>query len=292
MSSTIKIETHESYVKRIERVILYMTRHLEQPMDLNRLAEIANLSSYHFHRIYMGITDETLAHTVRRLRLHQAAAALLYSKDSLSLVAKRVGYGSVASFCRAFKKTYQLTPGAYRKRRGISNLIQKNTTDQSTTLFDYDVTIEKRESQCVLAMRHIGDYMNIGHTVEQLILLKPVSELLKANSHVVIIFLDDPTITTKTALRADICITLPQDYIFTAQKNIQTTNIAGGRFAVLNHTGPFAEHAAALNWLFTQWLPLHNELPADRPPFEVHTSNPKIVSPVDLQTKLFLALKD
>ncbi|OWK24560.1 hypothetical protein AJ87_20285 [Rhizobium yanglingense] len=41
---------------------------------MERLAEIACMSSYHWHKIYRAIYGETLAATVKRLRLHRAAA--------------------------------------------------------------------------------------------------------------------------------------------------------------------------------------------------------------------------
>src|ERR1700692_3170983 len=39
--------------------------HLDQPLDIDRLAGIACLSPYHWHRIYQAMYGETLATTVR-----------------------------------------------------------------------------------------------------------------------------------------------------------------------------------------------------------------------------------
>jgi len=72
----MKNTTRESYAKRIERVIAYMTQNLDGPLGVYSLAEKANLSSYHFHRIYVASMGETLASTVRRLCLHRAAAVV------------------------------------------------------------------------------------------------------------------------------------------------------------------------------------------------------------------------
>ena len=45
-------ETRESYAKRLQRVVDHIWANLDQPIDLNQLADIACLSPYHFHRVY------------------------------------------------------------------------------------------------------------------------------------------------------------------------------------------------------------------------------------------------
>jgi predicted transcriptional regulator YdeE len=56
------------YETRLRRVSAYI--HEE------KLADIACMSSYHWHRIYRAIYGETAAATVKRLRLHRTAAPL------------------------------------------------------------------------------------------------------------------------------------------------------------------------------------------------------------------------
>lgn len=46
-----KISTREEYLKRINVVIEYINNNLDSELYLNKLAEISNLSPYHFHRI-------------------------------------------------------------------------------------------------------------------------------------------------------------------------------------------------------------------------------------------------
>ena len=65
------------YETRLRRVSAYIHDHLDEELDMARLAEIACMSSYHWHRIYRAIYGETLAATVKRLRL-----CLLYTSDA------------------------------------------------------------------------------------------------------------------------------------------------------------------------------------------------------------------
>lgn len=65
--------THTDYAERLERVITWLADHLDDTLDLAKLADVACMSPYHFHRIYHAMQQETVADTVRRLRLHRAA---------------------------------------------------------------------------------------------------------------------------------------------------------------------------------------------------------------------------
>src|ERR1041384_7839609 len=67
----------QDYTQRLERVITWLADHLDEAPDLVRLADVACMSPYHFHRIYRAMQGETAADTIRRLRLHRAAVDLI-----------------------------------------------------------------------------------------------------------------------------------------------------------------------------------------------------------------------
>lgn len=60
----------------MRRVIEHVHDHLDEPLYLNALADIACLSPHHWHRVYHAMYGATLAQTVKRLRLHRAAGLL------------------------------------------------------------------------------------------------------------------------------------------------------------------------------------------------------------------------
>ncbi|MGB0696077.1 MAG: helix-turn-helix domain-containing protein [Rhodospirillaceae bacterium] len=84
---------HSAYHDRLQRVIDHIHSHLDEDLSLDRLAEVACFSPHHWHRIYHGITGETLSVTIRRLRLHRAAGQLSQSTTPLAEIAKVSGYG-------------------------------------------------------------------------------------------------------------------------------------------------------------------------------------------------------
>jgi AraC family transcriptional regulator len=103
------------YENRLRRVSAYVHDHLDEELDMERLAEIACMSSYHWHRIYRAIYGETLAATVKRLRLHRAAGDIVRTDHSVGEIAKRSGYPNLQSFNRIFKSVYGMPPARYRK---------------------------------------------------------------------------------------------------------------------------------------------------------------------------------
>src|SRR5687767_6951108 len=91
------------YAERLRRVTEYIHDHLDDELDLNRLADVACLSSYHWHRVYHAVHGETIAATVKRLRLHRAAGFIADTGMTMKEVARRSGYDNLQSFTRIFK---------------------------------------------------------------------------------------------------------------------------------------------------------------------------------------------
>ena len=92
-----------AYEQRLQRVSAYIYDHLDEELDLDRLADIACLSPHHWHRIYRAVHGETLAATVKRLRLHRAAGDLVRTTLSVDVIARRAGYPNLQSFYQDFQ---------------------------------------------------------------------------------------------------------------------------------------------------------------------------------------------
>lgn len=69
--------TQQSYRERLDRVTAFLHANLETDIGIDALSDVASLSSYHGHRIYTAMrSDETVATTLRRLRLQRSAGRL------------------------------------------------------------------------------------------------------------------------------------------------------------------------------------------------------------------------
>src|SRR5438874_13456669 len=118
-------DSRSEYESRMHRVVEYIDRQLDQPLDLDTLAEVAHFSSFHFHRLFAAWMGETLGDYLRRRRI-EVAAMRLSSQPRLSVLtaAISVGFGSGEAFTRAFNTRFGCSPTTWRKenshRRGAN----------------------------------------------------------------------------------------------------------------------------------------------------------------------------
>jgi AraC-like DNA-binding protein len=85
-----------------------------EPIGVEQMAQAAGLSRAHFSREFRAAFGES-PHTYLLTRRMERAAALLRTTDrSVADVCFSVGLQSVGSFTTSFKRTYGVTPTAYR----------------------------------------------------------------------------------------------------------------------------------------------------------------------------------
>ena len=83
----MKPSTERDYHRRIARVIEAILTDPGAPHGVESLASVAHLSPFHFHRIYRALTGESIAETVQRLRLAEAAYRLTAATNSVTSIA-------------------------------------------------------------------------------------------------------------------------------------------------------------------------------------------------------------
>jgi AraC family transcriptional regulator len=280
--------TRSDYAIRLERVFSWLADHLDDTLDLQRLAAVACMSPYHFHRIYHAMEGETAAETVRRLRLHRAAVELIAGTLPVSRIARRAGYGSHEAFTRAFKAAYGVPPAHYRAAFVDTPRAEDamKTLDTDTS---YETTIREQSPIAVAALAHHGDYQAIGTTFGRLAAMLGAAGLLAPAERSFGIYYDDPSATPVNTLRADACFGVPQDW--TPGGELQRREIRGGRYAVTCHVGPYAELGRAYTWLYGTWLPQSGEEAADAPCIEAYLNDARTVPPTELRTEIWLPLR-
>lgn len=107
---------YADYQQRINRVFQYIDEHLDADLSLERLADIAAFSPFHFHRIFKFITGEQPHAYVSRRKIEKAALDLLHQQIPASVIAHRYGFSDTSSFSRAFKKYYSVSPTEFIKQ--------------------------------------------------------------------------------------------------------------------------------------------------------------------------------
>ncbi len=275
------------YADRLNRVTAHIYDHLDDDIDLNRLADVACLSPYHWHRVYHAMQGETIAATVRRLRLHRASGMLAYTTMTLEAIAAKSGYSSVQAFSRAFHADYGMPPARYRNE-GAHTAFQPPARGEGTATFP--VAIRSVEPMQVVAIDHVGSYMQIGKAFDPLFGWCATKGVLGPQSRMLGVFYDDPLSVPETELRSRACVAISGEVA--TELPVICAEIPGGRHAVLRFRGPYAAMRAAYQWLYGEWLSQSGEEPADAPVFEEYLNSPRDTAPNDLLTDIYLPLAE
>ncbi len=279
-------EIWTAYEKRLLRVSAYIHEHLDEDMDLDRLSEIACLSAHHWHRVYRAVHGETLATTVRRLRLHRAAGDLVRGECSVRDIAARWGYPNLQSFTRTFAAAYGMPPARYRREGSHRAYAPENGKEPSSM---FDIATRTVAEQTLLCIPHTGSYMGIGKAFETLYGTLFSRNLFTPDMRMIGVFLDDPDLVAEEKLRSFACVTAGADV--PAEAPLVRRTLAGGDYAVLRHEGPYADMGVAYRWLYGTWLPASGRSIRDEVMFEAYLNNPREVPPNELLTEICLPLQ-
>jgi transcriptional regulator GlxA family with amidase domain len=100
---------------RIELVVAHIRRNLRNPLSIEELAAVANLSPRQFSRAFLAETGQTPAKAVERLRLEAARFMMEGGRHSVKLVAQETGFADRERMRRAFIRTFGLPAEALRR---------------------------------------------------------------------------------------------------------------------------------------------------------------------------------
>lgn len=283
------------YEKRIYQVQDYISAHLDEELNLEKLAQISSFSLFHFHRIFKGITGETLYDFIQRIRLEKSCI-LLSSNPDLKIIniAMDCGFSTPSSFSKAFKNFYNISPSEYRKcntrnndnsgkyksKNGISKSkreedictpIEYISDEELETLFnrrkEMNVKIAKLPDYRIAYKRRIGPYGSDNIKVMQELKKWAITRDLFTESSIILsIAHDDPEVTSSENCRYDACIVLSDDYEL--ENSINESKLPGGKYAVLRVDHTVEAIKKAWNDIFSVWLPDSGYQIDNRPVFE------------------------
>lgn len=104
-----------AYVNVIKKAINYIEQHYIDKIQLEDIAEAANLSVSHFQRIFKKTMNISPTDYLKQYRLTKAKELLLTTTQSITDISFNCGFESNAYFSYIFKKEVFTTPSIYRK---------------------------------------------------------------------------------------------------------------------------------------------------------------------------------
>jgi len=101
--------------RRAVETALWLDANAHEPVDLERAARHAGLSSFHFLRLFARIVGVTPHQYLLRARLRRAARALAADDRSVSDIALDVGFADLSNFVRTFHRAAGVSPRGFRQ---------------------------------------------------------------------------------------------------------------------------------------------------------------------------------
>jgi transcriptional regulator GlxA family with amidase domain len=100
---------------RIELVLAHIRQNLQNPLTIEELAAVANLSPRQFSRAFLGETGQSPAKAVERLRLEAARFMIEEGRHTVNVVARETGFVDRERMRRAFLRTFGVPPEILRR---------------------------------------------------------------------------------------------------------------------------------------------------------------------------------
>ena len=286
-------QTRKDWERRVLAAMRAMEAGLDGELSLAVIAAAAHFSPYHFHRVFAGMTGETVGACLRRLRLERAAQRLCYTEQPVTEVALDAGFDAPEAFTRAFRGVYSLTPTAWRRacldRSGppvtlkCPPLIQEEFMTMELT-----VAIKKLPPLKVACVRHIGPYDQCGGAWETLCALAGPLGLFGPTTQFIGIGHDCPQITAPDKIRYDACMTVPDS--FAGTPDLPVAIVGDQEYASAVVKGPYSKLGPAYAWLAGVWGPQSGREFAAGPSMEFYLTDPKTTPPEDNLTEIYVAL--
>jgi len=120
----------------------------------------------------------------------------------------------------------------------------------------FEAEIVELPERFVACIRHIGPYPEIGKAIERIFQWAGPKGLIQfPKTQFLAVYHDSPDTVDASELRSDACLTVPPGT--SADGEVKTMTIPGGKFAVAHVEIDASEYGAAWDKLVGEWMPEH-----------------------------------
>jgi len=292
----------ELYTERINRAIALIDRQIDRDLSLQRLADEAGISPFHFHRIFSALTGESVHAMTTRMRLQRALALTQRGKrPQWKSVAVEVGYRSPDVFARAFKRHFGCTPSQFDLEQWWSARPDREAAMSVSRYFlrpapplpsDFRVEVGHRPAADLLVSRAVGGYLDPGKLIAAYERIRAAARRLAVPlpGRLAGASQDDPELTPLSRCRYDFTLEVPAKTA--APKGLLAAFRPAGRWATVRVVGDFLAVDRAWSLLFKSWLPASGLALRAAPAEELYHQTPQEIGWERFDLTLALPLED
>ena len=277
----------------------YIRNHLSEPLSLDLLSQVAGISKFHFHRIFLLSRGVNVAQYIQRMRFKKASYQLAFEPNIKVIdIAYEAGFENPESFSRAFKKMLSISPTNFRKSpnwedwhavmsfRQVPNVMKHENLEA----LNDEIEIVEFEAAQIAAFEHHGPSERLNSSIATFIEWRKQSvDSLKVPVRTFGLAYSDPFSVEPEDFRFDICRELSAP-LQANDFGVIEKSIPKCRCAVLRHVGPHEEMRSKIFFIYESWLDQANETLADFPLFFHYINSFLEVAEVDLITDIYLPI--
>lgn len=107
------------HARAVLRVREFIEQNLHEPVSLDTLAAVANVSRFHFARVFRESTGVSAMVYLEQVRIARAQALIRTGRLPLAQIASQVGFVDQSYFTKRFRLATGMTPAAYARAVGV-----------------------------------------------------------------------------------------------------------------------------------------------------------------------------
>jgi AraC family transcriptional regulator len=254
-------DTLANYQQRLFELLDYIDSHLDQTLSTENLSQAAYLSRFHFHRQFAALFGVNVGSYLKSLRFKQAAHLLAYRPEvSITEISMRSSYESSEAFSRAFKQFCQLTPSEFRQspdwfllKQQENWLNQIRSISMKNSNMEYQVEMIDFPEIALAKLEHKAAPHLLGNSIRRFIEWRKENRVPPSISRTFNLVYADPESTPDEEFQFDLAAEYNQPVKPNSQ-GVTSSFIPAGLCARICHQGSDAGLAAAVNYLYRDWL--------------------------------------
>lgn len=273
------------HLEQVQRAVDYIEDHLHDDLSVDKIAQVAAFSRWHFQMVFSSAVGDSLKEYIRKRRLSLALVALGQTDQRIIDIAMQSGFESQEAFTRAFKAMFGVTPGECRKVGAESFMIlnkPKITMDYLDHLYE-GINMQPQ-------FKSLPEFKVLGVGDKFISILSP-----EKNNHIVIPKLWDKFMArqnevTNRAKPMDLGICMPVDKnetkshpdecyymactevtsIENVPEGMVAKTIPAGDYAVFTHKGLLSNLSHTMNYIYGSWLSKSGKKLREAPDLEIY----------------------
>lgn len=235
----------EDNLNCIYRVIHFMENNYDQQISVKDLEDVSHYSYRNIQRIFKYSCGETIGAFQQRLKVENAYKRILYTQESLTAIGIEVGFANIASFSKAFKQHFGISPKAAKLSR------EKLLCGPDLIPVTSDILLEPE----IVYLKSIPVYYQSTPTYYNNEEIEVLWEKFTQNEFPVSgteyfgVIADEPLIKTEINCRYDACASMQAQ-----NKKLPSKKIFGGQYARFTHMGNYETIDETYTKIYSRWI--------------------------------------